>query len=114
VGAHIDAAPYPQDVIVRSLEDEVDRAERSHLSAEVEADLVDQTYTAAFSLTGKHRGDRLDDEILRLLRRVGQGSIRVALLARLRARQTWDLNPADEEAATAHRMLTDLAASYLS
>lgn len=100
--------------MARSLEDEVDRGERSRLSPDFEADLVDQTYAAAFALTGKHRGNRTDDEVLAQLRHLGQGSIRVALLARKRARQTWDMNPADEGAAATHRILTDLAASYLA
>jgi hypothetical protein len=98
---------------LRSLEDEIDRAERSHLSPAVEADMVDRTYAAAFDLTGKHRNDRAEDDVLAALRRIGLGSIRVALLARKRAQQTWDINPADEVAATSHRVLTNLVASYL-
>jgi hypothetical protein len=98
---------------VRSLEDEIDQAEQSHLSPAVEADMVDRTYAVAFDLTGKHRGDRTEDNVLASLRQIGLGSIRVALLARKRAQQTWDINPADEGAATAHRVLTALVASYL-
>lgn len=98
---------------VRSLEDEIDRAERTHLSPAVEADMVDRTYSSAFDLTGKHRSDRSEDDVLAMLRRMGQGNIRVALLARKRARQTWDINPADEGAAIAHRLLTSLVATYL-
>jgi hypothetical protein len=99
---------------VRSLEDEIARAEQSHLSPAVEADMVDRTYEAAFDLTGKHRSGRADDEVVATLRRIGIGSIRVALLARRRAQETWDINPSDEVAAEAHRMLTDLVASYLA
>ena len=98
---------------VRSLEDEIERAEQSHLSPAVEADMVDRTYAAAFALTGKHRESRTEDDVLASLRHVGLGSIRVALLARRRAQQTWDINPADKGAATAHRVLTTLVASYL-
>ena len=100
-------------MITRSLEDELDRAERSHLSPHIEGDLVEQTYAAAFALTGKSRGDLTESDIVERLRRTGQGSIRVALIARKRARQTWDLNPSDDGAAAAVAVLTDVAASYL-
>lgn len=106
-------AAYAHNMSSRSLEDEIDRAERSHLSPHIEADLVEQTYSAAFALTGKSRGDLTDAEVVARLRRKGQGSIRVALLARKRARQTWDLNHSDEGAAAAVGVLTDVAASYL-
>ena len=100
-------------VTTESIDDRVDAAERNHLRRSVEAQFVEYTHTAAFRFVGKHRAGLADDEMVAALRRSSQGSIRVALLARKRARETWDLNPADAEAAEAYRLLTLLAASFL-
>lgn len=95
----------------RSVDELVDLAERQHLSPEVEAEFVDQAYAAAFS-SSKH-GEKSDEEVLRLLAAASQGSVRVLLLARQRTRATWDANPTDANAASAHRLLTLAAAALL-
>src|SRR5436309_706296 len=97
----------------RSMEELVDLAERKHLSAVVEADFVNTTYTIAFDMVGKYPSAMSDGDAVALLRRACQGSIRVALLARVRARATADLNPNDEVAAAAVRLLTELAYSFI-
>ena len=94
-----------------SIDDVVDLAERQHLAPEVEAEFVDVAYATAFS-PWKHVR-RTDEEALAAITAACRGSIRVALRARQRARATWDLNPADVEAAEAHRLLTLVAAAFL-
>ena len=97
----------------KSIDEWVDLAERNHLSSAAEAQFVEYAYTAAFNAVGKGRGGRSEADILEDLVRACQGSIRVALMARRRASETWNLNPADQGAAEAHRLLTLLAASFI-
>lgn len=97
----------------KSMDERVDLAEKNHLSSSTEAQFVEYTYTAAFRFFGKGRGDKAEAEMLEELVRACQGSIRVALMARRRASETWSLNPSDRDAAQAHRLLTLLAASFI-
>ena len=97
----------------RSIEERVDLAEKNHLSSSTEAQFVEYTYAAAFRFFGKGPRDKPEEEMLEELVRACQGSIRVALMARKRASETWSLNPSDQDAAQAHRLLTLLAASFI-
>ena len=105
--------PYTAAMTDPSIDERVDLAERNHLSSSAEAQFVEYTYAAAFRFFGKGRGEKSEAEILEELVRACQGSIRVALMARRRASETWSLNPSDQEAAEAHRLLTLLAASFI-
>jgi hypothetical protein len=104
---------YTANVADKSIDELVDLAATNHLSASVEAQFVEYTYSAAFELVGKYRTDSTDVEVLDALGRACQGSIRVALMARRRAAATWNLNPADRDAGEVHRLLTLLAARFI-
>lgn len=106
-------ALYTAAMTDKSIEERVDLAEKNHLSSSIESQFVEYTYAAAFRHLGKGRGDKPEAEVLEELVRACQGSIRVALMARRRASETWSLNPSDQDAAEAHRLLTLLAASFI-
>jgi hypothetical protein len=97
----------------RSIDDRVDIAERNLLDPAIEAEFVERVYAVAAREEGKGAADRSDDEVLQEILERCQGSVRVALLARRRARDAARANPSDRAAAEVFRLLTEAADSFL-